>query len=112
MNDSNSEASRIFDRQQSRREASALLATWFPSGTPMAAAVETMENNGFTCAPVYFQAGEKRGMGCDLSIPEAPGVHAARLALTGWTVVLIETPAHTVERISVGRFPEHLGDER
>ena len=110
MDDYDNTDTRVFDRQQTRQEASALLASWFPAGTPMSEAVGTMEKNGFTCSPAQVTAGALKGMSCDLSIPEPTEPQVARLALSGWTVMLVEDEAHTVTKILVGRFPADLGE--
>lgn len=112
MDDQDGKDARVFDRQQTRQEANALLAEWFPPGTPMSEAVSRMEKNGFTCSPAQVDAGSLRGMSCDLSIPEPTGPQVARLALSGWSVMLVEDDRHAVNRILVGRFPEDLGSKR
>lgn len=78
----------------------------------MSDAVATMEKNGFTCSPAQVDAGSLRGMSCDLSIPEPTGLQFARLALSGWSVMLVEDDSHAVSRILVGRFPEDLGSKQ
>lgn len=111
MDDQDKNSKRVFDRQQSQQEASAVLASWFPPGTPMDEAVSAMEANGFTCSPAQTHAGSIRGVSCDISLPEPTGTQAARLALSGWTVMLGEGEGQSVSRIFVGRFPEDLGSK-
>lgn len=110
MDDYDNTDVRAFDRQQTRREATALLANWFPAGTPMSEAVGIMEKNGFTCSPAQVTAGALKGMSCDLSIAEPAEPQVARLALSGWTVMLVEDEAQAVTKVLVGRFPADLGE--
>lgn len=112
MDDRDNSSTRVFDQQQTKQQADELLATWFPVGTPVSEAVAALEKNGFSCSPVQVEAGSLRGMSCDLSIPEPAGPQAARLALSGWSVMLIEDEKHAVARILVGRFPEDLGSNQ